>query len=337
MFFFYFDENDAIIFKNIFGGGFFNLPLKWDGKDFLKTIKDYQLEYYKQINVFSPELSESILEIQNHIYSAIGAYLNGNPHIAYEKIDELLKKYFSKFTIDEKYNEYMYRMLKVPENIEYERDRIFHIPFSLRNTISTNRYSIAGYPCLYLSSNLSLCAEEIKYNPFEYYYISSKYKITSNKNYKVVLLDLSVRPQDLLLCNKKESDIIFSRKYSHTNYLLCFPLIMACSFVRTNKNNPFAPEYIVPQLVLQWIRNAITSYNEKNVVGIKYFSCSTINASKSGYNIVFPTYMKKEKKDYCVVLNEVLKLTKPVLINDFANLEEAESHINNLKEYKRAM
>ena len=55
------------------------------------------------------------------------------------------------------------------------------------------------------------------------------------------------------------------------------------------------------------------------------------------HNIVFPTYMKKEKKDYCVVLNEVLKLTKPVLINDFANLEEAESHINNLKEYKRAM
>ena len=45
---------------------------------------------------------------------------------------------------------------------EYEIEDIFHIPYNLRAKISSNRYSISGYPSLYLSTSLELCKQELK-------------------------------------------------------------------------------------------------------------------------------------------------------------------------------
>ena len=37
-------------------------------------------------------------------------------------------------------------------------------------------------------------------------------------------------------------------------YFFWYPIILACSFERKNKNDPFSSEYIVPQLIMQWLR-----------------------------------------------------------------------------------
>ena len=38
-----------------------------------------------------------------------------------------------------------------------ERKELFHIPYDKREYASSERFSVAGYPCLYLSSQYEIC------------------------------------------------------------------------------------------------------------------------------------------------------------------------------------
>jgi len=338
-----FFNDDEKSFKNVFQNLFkklkIDLPIRWDGNDFLKTIKK-EMERY----IFSVELLlndgelRDVRNISNLIVDSIEFYLNGSPSLAYTKISALIDDYLEKFTMIDNPDIEYYRIARVNKNCSYGRERIFHPPFSLRNMISTNRYSIAGYPCLYLSSNLNLCFKEIDYNPYEDYYIVSKFKINKNIIDRIEILDLSVKPQDFIdngskLTNDSEIGKI---TYNFKNYLYAFPLIMACSFIRTDKNAPFAPEYIVPQLLLERLKNQFKN-KTNSIIGIKYFSCSSVANSKIGYNVVFPTYKKKEYKNYCEVLNNIFDLTKPVIVNDYPSIEDCKKDIDSITEYRAVM
>ena len=75
-------------------------------------------------------------------------------------------------------------------------------------------------------------------------------------------------------------------------YLLWYPLIAARSYISVSKKDPFAAEYIIPQLLMQWVRCEIGSqpgiedeYNQ--LIGIRYFSCASQKASETGFNYVF--------------------------------------------------
>ena len=77
---------------------------------------------------------------------------------------------------------------------------------------------------------------------------------------EVNVIELAVKPQDFLdLERNRESNRIIRRRIQEEllnsssvreAYLLWYPLIAACSYIRTNKKDPFAAEYIVPQLLL---------------------------------------------------------------------------------------
>lgn len=99
-------------------------------------------------------------------------------------------------------------------------------------------------------------------------------------------IELSIKPQDFVNSEnfKQEPGGHISRKtlesklYRH-NYLIWYPLIAACSFIRANKKDAFAPEYIIPQLLMQWIRYLMDSDYKKggqyNLFCIRYFSCAS--------------------------------------------------------------
>ncbi len=333
MFFFLFDSTDLELLKRVFEKGKLNLPILWDGKDFSKEIREKQLYYLSIIKeLVTDDVYKDVQSICSYVLSAVECYLNGSPSLAYNKIDELVKKYLNFFTIGDCINNDLYRVVKVDDNCDYQRKRVFHTPFSLRNSISTNRYSIAGYPCLYLGSNLKLCNNELRYNPYNNFYIASKFRIISDE-IKVKFLDLSIKPQDLFSYNSTEDMSV----YTYKNYLYVFPVLMTCSYIRNNKNNPFAPEYIVPQLLLECLKNTISINDYNTIIGIKYFSCYSSKMSNKGYNFVFPSYKRQEGRDYCEILNKVFNLTKPVYINEFESVEECQLYIDKLKPYKHAM
>ena len=108
------------------------------------------------------------------IIEAVEYYHNGFPHKAFEKIKDIMEKLIEKplniYAKTSWYEDFLreedllklYRMRSVDEVKEYEIEDIFHIPYNLRAKISSNRYSISGYPSLYLSTSLELCKQELK-------------------------------------------------------------------------------------------------------------------------------------------------------------------------------
>ena len=78
---------------------------------------------------------------------------------------------------------------------------MFHTPYNLRSKVSTCRYSIAGYPSLYLGTSLDLCCEEIHLNPHQDFALASIFKLERTVEYSntnIQVIELGVKPQDFL-------------------------------------------------------------------------------------------------------------------------------------------
>lgn len=347
-----------IDFKKIINNKNFFLPKRWDGKDFSKTIEDLFCDYINDLDYYHQE-SENKLKVDidliedicNHLIKSIKNYHNGYPTNAFDCIDHVMRRiirhplavYQKSGYIPElkKDNLYLYRIRDVGDNKTYSRQDMFHVPANLREMISTYRYSIAGYPSLYLTTSVDLGLEEIaKPNNNA---IVSRYKLIRNQSeLNIQVLELGIKPQDFLDENKIKNEMNYRnvRDLSNANlnnsnikekYLEWYPIIAACSFIRINKNNPFSSEYIIPQLIMQWVRKQL---DPGELIGIRYFSCASMSASEKGYNYVFPVNNTSYKENYCSVLREAFMLTEPVFLKDYSNIEKCIYEINketNLK------
>lgn len=190
---------------------------------------------------------------------------------------------------------------------------MFHTPYNLRSKVSTSRYSIAGFPSLYLGTSLELCCEEIGFNPYENFALASKFKLErhySTSRIDICVVELAVKPQDFLYVyenNETHGRFIKSHMLDETkvreSYLLWYSLIAACSFIRVNKNDPFAAEYIIPQLLIQWVCQKMCSSktDDGELMGIRYFSCASERVSDMGFNYVFPSSGHYECKNIRIV------------------------------------
>lgn len=105
------------------------------------------------------------------------------------------------------------------------------------------------------------------------------------------------------------------------SYLQWYPLIAACSFVRANKKSPFSSEYIIPQLLMQWVRKQV---RRNELMGIRYFSCASMRAAELGYDYVFPVSNTDYAAGYCTVLRNAFQLTEPTNLKDYESVKECE-------------
>jgi hypothetical protein len=244
----------------------------------------------------------------------------------------------------------LFRVTAVGDNKPYGRERVFHTPYNLRSKVSTNRYSIAGYPSLYLGTSLELCCEETHINPRQDFALASIFKLERTLEYSntnIQVIELGVKPQDFL--NNRRVNERFERRIESSlldssnvraAYMLWYPLIAACSYIRVNKNDPFAAEYIIPQLLMQWVRSEIGSQQDAEneydqLIGIRYFSCASNKASDMGFNYVFPTSGKQKSSSlpYCSVLAKSFYLSKPVYVHEFEYLYECERYLRDLRDF----
>ncbi|PJH64417.1 hypothetical protein, partial [Salmonella enterica] len=145
---------------------------------------------------------------------------------------------------------------------------------------------------------------------FDKLYISA-YKIDKNNDSKV----LNIGPDFLykqrsILESKRKNKYDFNTKLS---YLALWPLIIACNYLKKYDNASFVQEYIIPNLLMQWIsRNS-----NENVVGIAYRSTKLpANALGSrGINVVLPPKVRYEEmanNEFCPNLAKIFKFTLPV-------------------------
>ena len=340
----------------------YEIPRRWDGKDFVKTLQDCFECYNKGLvgslwfssNEVLP-MSGETEEICRSIIDTLNAYLDGKESAAFDIFYGCFKKLMkTPLLVDQSYylqkkeliskpsrTVALYRVRQVEENREYGKSDIFHVPFDARNKISTNRFSISGYPSLYLSSSIDLCLEESEYRINLGRYIASKYVISPIDCKNIEILDLAIKPSDFALADNKDirSDTKrYKRQYQVKQqlinnpdfiykYILWYPIILACSFMRINRKDPFSVEYVIPQLLMQ----AIRIYNENKIVGIRYFSCSSVIASDMGFNYVFPTKMDKKENKYCSELRSIFKMTDPVFLHEYTDIRYADLALNNMK------
>lgn len=351
----------SLDFKKIFDNEQLYLPIRWDGNDFISTIDKLYHLYQSRINeaIKNDDVkidNERIKTVCSLLIKSIEAYLNGFPSDAFSIFCRLmntlmhhpLKLYRKSVTELFELAEYhdplnLYRVVGVSDNTPYNRARVFHTPYNLRSKVSTSRYSIAGYPSLYLGTSIELCKEEVRLNPYDKYAIASLFKIERNLefcNTEVSVIELALKPQDFFE-NTIERERIgrrFSRELLNDNkirdaYLIWYPLIATCSYIRVNKSDPFAAEYIIPQLLMQWVRKELDKENGyyDKLIGIRYFSCASVRASDMGFNYVFPTSGKKDENlPFCSILMKAFKLTNPIYIHEFENELESEMKLNQM-------
>lgn len=351
-------------FKAIIQNSKFALPRRWDGSDFYETLKSLYNEYQLQISTYtSKSAQQKVKTMCDNILKTVEYYHNGFPNKAFKHMGVVMKKLIrnplkvyrkSGWTEAFENNDplMLYRIRNVQNNTLYCRRDIFHTPYNLRSKVSTCRYSISGYPALYLGTSLELCCEESKINNVQDFTIASRYKIERNMQYNnemvIDVIELGIKPKDFMdherpnLYNE-DNTIVNSRRFNEIDlnsievmsaYLYWYPLIAACSFIRVNKNDPFAAEYIIPQLLMQWVRNE--SEDEK-LIGIRYFSCASERISELGFNYVFPVSGEKDfcYNKYCKVLANVFKLTNPVYMHEFSSIADCEFHLQNTTEFEK--
>jgi len=270
---------------------FFNLPRfqgpKEDYKTFVNRIFKEFLEKLENIEIFEDIEFDinSIKKRQNHLVEklklAISNYYAGKPASALIELEKGLNSNLKRFEEILNVREFhsntdFYRIRIHRLNYPLKPENFFHIPFELRGKIKTQRFSIPGFPSLYLGNSSYVCWEELN---------------RPNLNdFQIVRLKNTQRLKVIDLSPPKGNN---KTPYEYYKYLMIWPFVFASSVRVRNYDDYFKPEYIIPQLLLQWVRK------NNRIDGISY-QTTHINFNESSskgefLNIVLPVKENKTR------------------------------------------
>ncbi|MEC7642950.1 MAG: hypothetical protein VX870_05565, partial [Pseudomonadota bacterium] len=154
---------------------------KWDGVDFYQSVKallDDAKTYISKKELYlghegaSLQRVPDILEVYDSCLDVILLGLQGKRSSAYklfeEKVATRLNAHFFSFRdqpgdprFDRDGKTSAYRIRSNSDSPIYSREELFHIPFELNHLIANNRFSLSGFPCLYMSNSVYGAWEEL--------------------------------------------------------------------------------------------------------------------------------------------------------------------------------
>ncbi|SDF11388.1 hypothetical protein [Sporomusa acidovorans] len=222
--------------------------------------------------------------------------------------------------IYKKMNSYPLSFFKGRIGIEhFSSSDMLHIPFNKRGVVATQRFSIAGVPCMYLATSSLGCWLELNMPREDLFQVSS-YKL----NLDIKILNLCIS-QDLI------NGIFSSTELDKAAFSLLeiFPLICATSFQVRDAHRSFKSEYIISQIVTQIA-------NELDIQGIAYISKKMTD--RAGYhflmNLALTIPADNNQIDYPYYkLSNLIHLTKPVRFSDFLTEQNKTSPSFDKKSY----
>lgn len=239
------------------------LQIERDGKSFpthLETLLGAYLEAYRDIDDSCFKggaegkfaLMTKIESVCEKITECLDLYSRAKLDECIDKMREILShESFCAYRVCEGSMWYRSRMVEGRERV-LKANKMFHVPFELVRKIGNNRFSISGYPCLYLSNTIWACWEEMK-EPAMEDFCTSLVEPTRN----IELLDLRFP-------NTKYHQVL-------EDVLYTLPLIIACSVEVEYPDDPFKPEYIMPQIVM------LALVNHKRFEGCSFTSTKKID------------------------------------------------------------
>lgn len=206
-----------------------------------------------------------------------------------------------------------YRIRPISRNGEFpiERKELFHISHEDNYLVGTERYSLPGHPCLYLASQEELCWYECG---MPEKFAIAKFLVPQEEDSCLKFIDFSEKlmPLGRNFSNwlKNEKNDIENLLNNFLKYICTYPLRAACSVVNEHPKGKFIEEYIIPQMLLQWV------LNDDSFDGIRYESCSNSEYVKTlcGHNIVLTT-REYDEEGYDKKLRGNIKLCTPQVID----------------------
>jgi len=223
-----------------------------EAENFLKNLNG-RVEFRKEYSLTSKFYGS----VKSSFEEIVKSYNSGNIIEASEQLKNLIIKKNREKHIDiileksvlEK-NTPVFRMRVRNDYGLYERKEMFHIPINKINNIANVRYSMNGYPCLYLGASLYVCWEEIRRGDID------RVNFVKMKPLEDILLYTTLCPNEFTC----KEDVIK------------FYLFVLCTKKVDNDNDRFKYQYVIPELLLHSLIKHHLNNKNKDVWGIKYVS-----------------------------------------------------------------
>lgn len=197
----------------------------------------------------------------------------------------------------------LFRLRENKPNRNFKHTEMFHIPFEEIKRSSNQRFSLSGFPSLYLGNSTYICWEELSRPSME----KSNFSVFRNER------DISM------------FDITQPFKIKSEEDLLRFPLSIASSIKFTDSEFPFKSEYLIPQAIFY----SLLRFNKVDVKGnskihkldgIMYMSPiisedTLFTHPDQMYNYVFPVNNIKDS-GFCTELKKLFNVSESKTIND---------------------
>lgn len=269
-------------------------PSKYDrNMDFRKHVEALLKKYLVLLKRFESKdidgFDDLYLKIEKHcqtIVETLRFYYEGKYASAYSKLATQLES----LPLWEAHHKLpCYRMRVMEDGSIPTFEGMFHIPFRNRGIVATQRYSAPGMPCLYLGLSPYTCWKEMGCPDTRKVFVS-KFQPNSFFAY----LNFSLPTKEFI--NDGEQLSIKAIKTA----LEYFPFVIASMVKVRDDKKTFKPEYIIPQLALQYIleNRKFDDNPEKTNIGIMYTSIHYDGKYPISYylNIAIPAYFSGEEK-----------------------------------------
>ena len=292
-------------------------------KQYLDCLEEIDAEIWNNVNMTMHVLIEhysgkdvqfDILheakELSNAILASTSAYFNGSPRGAYEALEQVLIDkdcHLLNIIPQIEYKGPLYRV-RNKRGLFQQKD-LFHPPFEKRHLCGSYRYSILGYPSLYLAGSVETALAE---NRIE------------NDKYSA----MAFRSKDLLRCvdlTLPNRDLVFWERYS---LVLFYPLIVACSLKVKDEGGAFKPEYVIPQILFQIVKE------HSNLQGISYTSTRSErpdfrDGRQRNFVLIVPN--ASQAKGQSQELAGLFRCTEPISPEEEEDIRELETRLDCMK------
>lgn len=306
----------------------------------------------KDIKSFCSGIVVSMEENYKNILKAVTKYFLGDINSAIKLIKKTISAYHIKKLNDcyallgvrhfigghDLKQLFMFKGRTVEAYSELKSNDMFHIPLDKREFVSTMRYSVPGIPCMYLASNSYVVWCELNKPDYSKLAISAvdltslldEEIIDLSPNYHVLtdfietFLDYDGNYESLsdyfeiYIKKPEEGETLYDYIPKFFEGFLGLPLSLATSMKCTDKNRIFKSEYIISQLVMYNLENAIGVAYRSNVIDSNHVDGVNLAAT----NLAIPITKYSNLNKYGNICNDIR------ITNSF-NFENYRTHIHN--------
>ena len=251
------------------------------------------------------KLMSEVSYLSRTIKEVVKRYYKGQHSFAYGLLKKAVSKHLIPCATIES-NKVWYRMRVFENKNAITPKELFHIPFDKRGSVATQRYSATGYPCLYLGASIFSCWEELNRPELNRSFVS---KLENNRELKVLNLNIPSFA-DIQLSLTDGSFVSFIKR---------LPIIISTMVQVKNDSDTFKPEYIVPQLLMEFVIDGYRNKKQDNPIGIVY---SSVNQNHDFnfdgpdaneillQNIAIPV-QNPFNGNYCQILCNIFSISEP--------------------------